>query len=112
MRKSYISHSANVCILSTFGMQSCGLPVQSTSGYLCTSGMLYTKTISTGMRGVHKPLSYTRLVPGFSPASSTGFYAIFHLLQTRLYTVSTSPITTRVFLKNHIFISKQGALEL
>lgn len=104
------SHSANACTLSKLGMQCCGLPVHSTSGYLCTSCGLYTKTISTGTREVHKPRSYARLVLSFSPSSSTVIYTIFHLLQSGLYTVSTPPITTRIFLKNHIFISKQGAL--
>ena len=43
-----------------------------------------------------KALSFTQSMPTFTPASYTAFLTKFNLLFTRLYTLSTPPIITKM----------------
>jgi hypothetical protein len=101
--------TTHVCATIKMSIRRCGLGVHERSVKLCTVSSLYTKYTHKVFGGVYQPVSCERVFIQFSPTLSTSFSALFHLLRTWLCTLSTAPITTRTFSKNHIFINNQGA---
>ncbi len=109
MRKQHNGRGSVYIKPNTLGVHACGLAVHESSHNLCTALKLYTKYTSEPLRAVHQAPSCEQVFIQLSPILSTFFYTFFHLLRTGLYTLSTPPITTRVFSNNHIFINNQGA---
>lgn len=99
------THATHCCRTGNLCVQSCGLPVHGNRGLLCTASELYAKYIHGTVEGVYSNPTYTRLIRAFSHPSSTIKLFILPKLGLWLYTLSTGPITTRIFLKNYIFIS-------